>query len=250
MKVCVCVCTYLRPVELGYVIRCFQRQDYPATQREMVILDDAGQYEGTQGDRWRLISTDRRYETLGEKRNAAARLASPGADVLCQWDDDDLYLPWALSASVAALADAAWSRPTRVLQRTPDGLVQRQTWSRRDRRDRAFPGGWALRRKAFWAVGGYPKTSTNEDLMMARRLQAAGVRQADPLEFGFRPFYIWAPHGNPHLSSEPVSTGYASWGEHSGPPATVRPTDPPGIDLDHPVILPHVRRRFFGGDWS
>ena len=55
------------------------------------------------GDRWRLVSVADRFATLGEKRNAAARLAPPDADALAIWDDDDLYMPWALRASVAAL---------------------------------------------------------------------------------------------------------------------------------------------------
>ncbi len=42
MKICVCCCTYKRPVSLGYLIRCFERQTH--AERELVILDDAGQY--------------------------------------------------------------------------------------------------------------------------------------------------------------------------------------------------------------
>ncbi len=97
----VCV-TYLRPRQLGWMIRCFLEQDYPADKRELIVLDDAGQYEDQQGGGWRLISTGRRFATLGEKRNAAAALAD-GVEALAVWDDDDLYLPWALSASAAAL---------------------------------------------------------------------------------------------------------------------------------------------------
>lgn len=250
MFITVCVSTYLRPRELACLVRCFERQDYPRDLREMVILDDAGQYDDTRGDGWRLVSTAARYATLGQKRNAAASLASPKARAFCQWDDDDVYLPWALSASAAALAEAEWSRPSLVLHKGAAGLVQRRTWNRPDQQDKAFQGGWALRREGFERVGGYPAASTNEDLLLARALRRAGVREADPVALGFRPFYVWAPHGNAHLSGWPVATGYKTWGEWRGDRARLVPADPPGIDLARPTILSGVEPRCFGGDWS
>jgi glycosyltransferase involved in cell wall biosynthesis len=94
-------CTYGRPHLLPHAVESFLRQDYPC--RELVILDDAGQYaEAIAGDRWRIISVSTRFPTLGEKRNALARLASPEAEVFAVWDDDDVYLPWHLSAAVRA----------------------------------------------------------------------------------------------------------------------------------------------------
>ena len=42
MKIAVVVCTYNRPAGLGHLVRAFELQDY--ADREMVILDDAGQY--------------------------------------------------------------------------------------------------------------------------------------------------------------------------------------------------------------
>ena len=90
-------------------------------QRELVILDDAGQYENQSGPRWRLISTTKRFPTLGEKRNAAAALVGDGVDALAVWDDDDFYLPWALSASAAALAGPRGRGPSLVLHPQGDG---------------------------------------------------------------------------------------------------------------------------------
>ena len=117
MKIAVVCVTYNRPRQLGQMIRCFQRQDY--APRELVILDDAGQYAPTEGPGWRLTSVAERFPTLGEKRNAAARLVSPDAEALAVWDDDDLYMPWALRASAAALEHAAWSRPAWCCTHSP-----------------------------------------------------------------------------------------------------------------------------------
>ena len=130
MKIAAVCCTYLRPRQLGRLIQCFLRQDYPAGRRELVILDDAGQYNDQRGDGWRLVSVDRRFPSLGEKRNAAAAMVSDDVDALAPWDDDDQYLPWALSASVAALELAPWSRPSVV----PFSTARRQALAAQDGR--------------------------------------------------------------------------------------------------------------------
>ena len=56
MKLAALCCTYLRPGSLGQLIESFLRQDYPRESRELVILDDAGQYDNQEGDGWRLVS--------------------------------------------------------------------------------------------------------------------------------------------------------------------------------------------------
>ena len=56
------------------------RRTTHVTLRELMILDDAGQYENQEGDGWRLISIPSRFRSLGEKRNACAALASPDVE--------------------------------------------------------------------------------------------------------------------------------------------------------------------------
>jgi len=71
MKLAAVCCTFRRPHLLGELIESFLRQDYPRELRELIILDDAGDYDNQQGDGWQLISMPRRFRSLGEKRNAA-----------------------------------------------------------------------------------------------------------------------------------------------------------------------------------
>ena len=232
MKIAVVCVTYNRPRQLGQMIRCFERQDY--APRELVILDDAGQYASTEGPGWRLTSVAERFPTLGEKRNAAARLVSSDAAALAVWDDDDLYMPWALRASVAALEHAAWSRPGLVLHPQPDGSLQQH------RTGGLFHSGWAYRRDAFDRAGGYPHIDNGEDQGLAERFRRLGVAQSDPLALGFPPFlvYCWA-HGM-HLSWA-GPRGYANWGRLAIEPATVEPRDPP-LRLEESNILPRYPR--------
>jgi glycosyltransferase involved in cell wall biosynthesis len=90
MKLAAICCTYKRPAQLAESIECFLRQDYPIERRELVVLDDAGQYADQQGKGWRLVSLGVRFRTLGEKRNASAALVSSDVEGYCVWDDDDM----------------------------------------------------------------------------------------------------------------------------------------------------------------
>jgi hypothetical protein len=238
MKIAAVCVTYLRPRQLGWMIGCFLRQDYPAADRELVVLDDAGQYQEQRGEGWRLVSTDRRFATLGEKRNAAAALVSDEVQAMAVWDDDDLYLPWALSASAAALERAAWSRPSRVLHPQPDGrLTQHYTGG-------LFHGGWAYRRSLFHAVGGYPAMDNGEDQALGRRFLQAGATEADPMALGFAPFYVYVWSSGSHLSGMGPD-GYQRLGRVRGEKAELVVCDPPTVRLDRPRIVPGVRARMF-----
>lgn len=238
MKIAAVCCTYLRPVQLGWMIRCFELQDH--ADAELIVLDDAGQYDGQRGERWRLFSTRRRLPTLGEKRNAAAALVSDDVEALAVWDDDDLYLPWALRACVAALQIAPWSRPSLVLHPQPDGsLRQHQTGG-------LFHGGWAYRREAFERVGGYPAINNGEDQALARRLKHDAIPSADPIKLGLKPFYVypWGTGSGWHLSGM-GSDGYRRLGGLRGEKTPLVIADPPNLDLGNPRILPGIRRRMF-----
>lgn len=241
MKIAAVCCTYLRPKHLGWVIRCFLEQDY--ADRELIVLDDAGQYDDRQGDRWRLVSVARRFPSLGEKRNAAVALCSADAEALAVWDDDDVYLPWALSASVAALKKAPWSRPGIVLHERADGKLKQH------RTGGLFHGGWAYTRDAFDRAGGYPPMNNGEDQAFARRMRRTGIREADPCKLGFRPFYLyrWGPGAGYHLSGMGPK-GYQKLARQRlalrrGEKAALNVTWP--RDYRNPTILPGVHPRVF-----
>jgi len=238
MKIAAVCCTFLRPRPLGQMIRCFELQDYPDEERELVILDDAGQYDNARGRGWRLTSVPRRFRTLGDKRNAAAGLVSEGVEALAVWDDDDLYLPWALSASVAALRVAPWSRPSLVLHPRPEGTLARH------RTGGLFHGGWAYRRRLFDRVGGYPAMNNGEDQGLARRFAQIGAAHADPCALGFDPFYVYTWGGSWHLSGLGPH-GYRRLGRRRVSKASLVVADPPHVDLRGPRILPGTRPRLF-----
>ncbi|OHB83800.1 MAG: hypothetical protein A2V98_19875 [Planctomycetes bacterium RBG_16_64_12] len=245
--------TYKRPVQLGRMLACFLAQDYPL--RELVILDDAGQYRNQEGDRWRLVSVGKRYPTLGAKRNAAVSLVSPGAEAIAVWDDDDCYLPWALTASAAALERAGWSRPGLVLHAAPDGsgrLIQHRTWSD-DPACKLYHAAWAFRRATFRQAGGYsPDVSNGEDQELMRRLERAKTEEADPCQLGFPPFLVcswgqgpWSVDGETPKLSWSGRHGYKRLGSVPGGKRAIAPAMPTFFDLGDPNIAAGVRPRAF-----
>jgi glycosyltransferase involved in cell wall biosynthesis len=183
MKITAVCCTCNRPITLGRIIKCFERQTYP--DRELVILDDLGQYNNQTGDRWRLVSVTQRFPTLGEKRNACAEFAT--GDFLAVWDDDDFYYPHALESLVEALEVAQLVQPRVAMDFRPDGtLVCQETF--RKPGFYAYHGCWGYRREAFLRVGGYPAINCGDDGELQGRFQAAKIRSID---IKTPPFYVY-----------------------------------------------------------
>jgi glycosyltransferase involved in cell wall biosynthesis len=215
MKLAAICCTYHRPKELAAVIECFLRQDYPAELRELIVLDDAGQYANQAADRWRLASLPVRFRTLGEKRNASAALVSADVDAYCVWDDDDIYLPWHMSSAAAALKDADYTIPTVIYTDKRDRLERKAN-------QYLFHGAWAFRREAFERVGGYPFMQSGQDQGLLRRFKAAQLRRADPIQYDPRPSYVyrWCTiPGNRHISAM-GKDGYERLGQLAASPVT------------------------------
>lgn len=166
-------CTYLRPSTLGEMIASYCKQDYPLSRRELVVLDDAGQYRNESGVGWRIVSVPQRYSSLGEKRNAVAAMMSPGADAIVVADDDEIYLPHWLSVHASALQKGDWSVPGQVLV-WEDGQMEVA------RNFGTYHSGWAYRTSLFRALGGYAPLSNGEDQEFAQRAVSAGFQWNDP----------------------------------------------------------------------
>lgn len=212
-SICVCVSSYKRPKLLGHLVDCFNRQEY--ANKKMVILEDSGEMaSGKLCDNVWLVSQANRFATLGEKRNAVANTGvAKFSDILCVWDDDDLWMPWAMKAMAQACRRADWVRPSQILHKDGRGrLCRSKTHCEADQTDKAFQCAWAISRGAFDAVGGYPDDmSLGEDLVFAKRLREAGISEADPIEMGFLPYHVAAPYPNEHFSW--THKDYATWPE-------------------------------------
>lgn len=96
--------TYGRFSVLQEALDCFLKQDYK--NKELIILNNHPEPIRCNLPQVVVIN-DPGHPTLGDCRNALLELAS--GELLRTWDDDDLYLPWAISQGVARICDAeAW----------------------------------------------------------------------------------------------------------------------------------------------
>jgi glycosyltransferase involved in cell wall biosynthesis len=162
-----CLCpTFGRPPAYQHLleetIESFLRQDYQ--NKELVVLNDCpGQVLVCDAPGVRVVNLPGRFPTLGDKYNAAVRLAR--GELLAPWEDDDISLPWRLSLSVERLGDAAYYNPRRYWFLNGAGLHF----------DHPMGYGHNLslfRRSAFEAVGGYPAISGPQDAAMDGALRA------------------------------------------------------------------------------
>lgn len=232
-------CTYQRPDQLARMIGCYlQFESYSNIELELVVLDDAGQYEpatweGADGRRVRIYSRTERFQTLGEKRNFAAGLLDPHTDLLFVLDDDDVYLPHHLVQCLEAFIrwehdhpdPLALARPYSAFLRLADGVKEVRTGN-------VFHSGFAIDYSDFGFVGGYPNTSDGEDVGLVKRFTEMGLPIAEHGGVGRMPslVYSWYADHQRHISAHPGDTN--QYQAHTGPDAEFVP------DLRERVAFP------------
>lgn len=174
MKIALLTITWRRPALLGRLIECFNRQTHP--DREMIVLDDGGDYpDQPQGDRWRIVSVNRRFRSLGSKRNACAAMASPDAEGFLIMDDDDFLFPWGIAATSRALENAPWAQPRAAFEWDQEGnLIRQETFGRRRPRYIDYHSGWSYRRKTFEEARGYPLVGEEDTYLRDQLVEAHG----------------------------------------------------------------------------
>jgi glycosyltransferase involved in cell wall biosynthesis len=195
LKITAICCTLRRPVELANAVACFERQDYPAHLRRLVIVDDdpnpSSGWQSQHGDGWQIIRASQRFLTLGAKHNAVVNWAAEG-DAIAVWDDDDVYAAGHLTAIAKALEQAEWCAPSRV-------------WSNYGRNDTfpariedatgRFHGAWGCTLHAWSVVGGWPETqSLAFDQGFGVRLRTKWGLPADPCQHA-SPTYCYRWNG-------------------------------------------------------
>ena len=158
------------------------------------------------------MSIPHRFNSLGEKRNACAALASPDTEGFLIADDDDIYLPHWFRTQAEALTRADWSHPSLVLLEHQEGLREAETGG-------LYHGGWAFRKAAFQKVRGYGPHNNGEDQELADRQRASGATTCDPSSFA-EPFYLYRYENESYHLSYMDNSGYRSLGQDSFPSRT------------------------------
>lgn len=223
MRICAVCSTYKRPELLNEAVESFLRQTHP--DKEMVILDDAGQYAPEAADHLpgvKLITTRHRFWTLGEKRNASVALASPETSVFCVWDDDDIYLPWHMESAAKTIEGSTecYTIPSII-------YIDKRNHLERKITGHLFHPAWAFTRNAFTAVDGYPAMQSGQDQGLRRRWVQRHVTRFDPIKKDSRPSFIyrWGTTGTKHLSAMGEG-GYERLGMYQQIPGRITKIEP------------------------
>jgi len=182
----VLVPTYGRTRVLGECVESFLRQEY-AGHAEMVILNDHPLQtlvlDPTVFDPLHpitIINASERSPELGTKRNTLVDVAA--FDHLFFWDDDDIYLPWALTAAAELYLKRKaqgrrCSRPSHCFQlQAADGpsyLEPSLILGDGDElilRDSGALWTVLVEKAAVRAAGGFPPHARNQDVSLVRAL--------------------------------------------------------------------------------
>lgn len=187
-----CLCpTYGRPECLEEALHSFLLQDYLG-EKELIIVNDLPQQKLVfDHPQVRIINVPQEVGCLGRKFNLTARAAT--GEVLCVWDDDDIFLPHRISYSINNLKK---------------GLFH--TWnafslSKENRIEVAFNlfhSCLTIHKDVFWSIGGYEET---DDIKLDRKLiynlyNNYGPFSKDVEKENYFYIYRWEVTQNYHVS--------------------------------------------------
>lgn len=221
---CLCPTYGRRRSLLENCLALFHAQDYPVVDRHLVLFDDLGTLgpiEPKMTDSVSILSVTERQPSYMGKYKTICDLF-PDYDGYVQWDDDDIYLPWHLSAHAAVLANHGWSKPSIIWSTyaMPRGKVRME-----DGRGR-FPGSAAIRRDLLERIGGWETSRrADADQMMIGKLTAIEP-PGDPCEMA-EPSYVyrWQDSGGGHCSGLMKSPDNEDWYERYQPDSREPITD-------------------------
>jgi glycosyltransferase involved in cell wall biosynthesis len=182
--------TYGRVEFLEESLHSFLIQDYPG-EKELVIVNDYPlQKLVFDHPQVRIYNLDETFKTIGDKENFATDLCR--GEIICQWDDDDVAMPWHLKNVAKYFTDGV-----NILHWNPgvfynNGNITDITWTGNS--------GIVFRKSAWKAIGGHPIENAGYDMTFVERLHKhGGVLFAAPPKHEASWFYMWGGRGY-HMS--------------------------------------------------
>ena len=209
-----CLCpTYKRPELLKNVIACFEAQDYPKDRCELIIFDDAQQFDEQYGQNWHLKPIATSYASLPQKFNSMIEEAK--GEIITIWEDDDIFLPTNLNE--VAIAHQQGGSEFYICKNVWNTYQQKQGEVQLTDASGIYHSSWRFSRNLIDRIGGYPNTeelSFDQQLGELLRSNANGV-----LNYGkeHSPSYVYRwGNGYWHGSQSGDGKGYRDLWEYVG----------------------------------
>ena len=185
--------TYGRVETLEESLESFLKQDYPSDRCELIIVNDYPlQKLRFKHPQVRIYNIDYTFSTIGDKENYATEMCE--GDIICQWDDDDVAVPWHLKNVAKYFKD-----DVNIMHWNPgvfyngDSITE-ITW--------IGNSGIVFRKSAWKEIGGHPIENAGYDMTFIERLHAYGGRMfASPPKEEASWFYMWGGRGY-HMSGQ------------------------------------------------
>lgn len=222
---------------LQEAVESFLRQDY--VEKELIVVNDTpGQELRIAGDHPGIcvVNLPRRCNSLGEKLNLGFSLAR--GEVLMRMDDDDVFLPWRISASVQQLGNYDYVKPKHLWYMPHREFLYRPS---------GFSTG-AFTRRGFDLVGGFRHMGSGEDQKFEEAFGATPgttkkLFSVSPKETFY--VYRWG-NGSPHISGYGPTDGYAEIGAMPITPGVY--TIQPGWKTDYVTLAAKAAAQ--GGEYG
>jgi len=183
--------TYGRVEFLEESLNSFLLQDYPADKCELVIVNDYPMQKLIfDHPQVRIFNLDETFPTIGDKENFATVQCK--GEIICQWDDDDVAMPWHLKNVAKYFTD-----DVNILHWNPGVFYNHPnitgiTW--------IGNSGIVFRKSAWEAIGGHPIENAGYDMTFVERMYNNGGRLfASPPNDEASWFYMWGGRGY-HMS--------------------------------------------------
>jgi glycosyltransferase involved in cell wall biosynthesis len=203
--------TYKRPDCLRNLLACFLAQDYE--HKHLLVYDDANQFDELLSKNV-TVSVNKKYreQNLPTKFNTMVLFANKVLglefDIIAIGEDDDVYLPWHLSAIAAAY------------ERGGEYFISSEIWSTYNEQKKGahleqsggrFHASTAFTTNLFDKVGGYPITDelNFDQQMRARMLNGGGVVEDYLMQCsGMKPSYTYRWGNREYHGSAAGDSGY------------------------------------------
>jgi glycosyltransferase involved in cell wall biosynthesis len=190
--------TYGRVDTLEESIYSFINQDYSG-KKEMIIVNDYPlQKLVFDHPEVKIYNLDTTFATIGEKENFAMSKCS--ADIICQWDDDDVALPNHLNNVAKYFTEGSdllhWSKGVFYNDSEITAITSLGN------------SGIIFSRKIWEKLGGYPIENAGYDMtfvMSIREISPQNVVFATPSDKDVSWFYMWGGRSY-HMSGQGTDT--------------------------------------------
>jgi glycosyltransferase involved in cell wall biosynthesis len=222
-KISCLTATYGRYRVLSEAVTCFYEQDY--SNKELIILNNHPAPLVCHLPQVMIIN-EPGYPSLGDCRNRLLELAT--GEYVRTWDDDDLYLPTALSQGIEYIRDYPAWKPAR-------------SWSWRVEQDimtlnsNTYEASWTVRADVARKYGYGVMSGGNEHNVLHRGINTMGGVRRDEVEPTY--VYRWASGlcrisgtlNKNDLSDETTRRRTARWMGRNNDTGDGRPIEP--VDL-------------------